>query len=199
MPVEKIMKNNITPEEKLLRLIKSGEKTKPRLKNLKILPLIPKYFNFIYAQKLLWGLLAISFIWLISVFLYPWVGLRKIKLPQVKEEGALGVKLETGAEKKSSEFYLQGLPKREIFASSPAPTMRAEEIPASGQNLDLIKNINLVGIISGENPQAVIEDKNTQKTFYLSREQFIGEFQVKEIKEGKVILDYKGQSYELYM
>ncbi|MBI4972424.1 MAG: hypothetical protein HZC16_01225 [Candidatus Omnitrophica bacterium] len=193
------MKNNITPEEKLLQLIKSGERTKPRLKNLKVLPLIPKYFNFIYAQKLLLGLLAISFIWLITVFLYPWVGLKKIKLPVVKEGGALEVKLEPGAERKSSEFYLPGLPKREIFASSLTPTMRPEEIPPLAQNLDLIKNINLVGIISGENPQAVIEDKNTQKTFYLSKGQFMGEFQVKEIKEGKVILDYKGQSYELYM
>ncbi len=86
---------------------------------------------------------------------------------------------------------------RQIFVS-PAE-QKTEKLMISGVNIDLIKDMSLVGIIAGENPQAIIEDKKTQKTFYLSRGQFMGEFQVKEIKEGKVILDYKGQSYELYM
>ena len=66
-------------------------------------------------------------------------------------------------------------------------------------NTDLVKQLNLVGIIAGENPQAVIEDKNTQKTYYLNKGQFLGEIQLEDILEGKIIINHKGQRFELYL
>jgi type II secretory pathway component PulC len=62
---------------------------------------------------------------------------------------------------------------------------------------ELMKEINLLGVISGANPQAVIEDKKSGKTYYVTEGQMIGDFQVEEIGYGKIILNYNGQKFEL--
>lgn len=203
-------KDNISPEEKLLRLIRGQKKQdisidkkplnaitglKPKVKN-SIYPLIPKYLSFPYIQKIIGIVFVVSCIFLIISFIYPWFGLRKIKLPQVTEEKMVDLKTEPRLEPKPYESYSEGIIDRQIFSS---PTAQETQGPSSGVDIDLIKDINLVGIISGENPQAIIEDKKTQKTYYLSKGQFIGEFQVEDIREGKVILNFRGQRYELYL
>ena len=71
--------------------------------------------------------------------------------------------------------------------------------PAIAANVDLLKDITLVGIITGANPQAVIEDKKSLKNYYVTKGQFIGQMQVEDIQEGKIIINYKGQKYELYL
>lgn len=206
------MKDNISPEEKLLKLIK-GDKVsastqdkkttagisllKPGIKN-SLYSFPKKYLIPANIQKLVMGLLVISFLYLIASFMHPWIDLKKIKLPDVPEE-KLKVeepKIELKGEPKPYEFYLQGLSQRQIFSSS---STQEGTSASSVVSADLIKDINLVGIISGKNPQAVIEDKKTQKTYYLNRGQFIGELQIEDIQEGKIIVNYNGQRYELYM
>lgn len=95
---------------------------------------------------------------------------------------------------KSYEFYEASLKGRPLFggvsAAVPEPARTALDV-------DITKVINLVGIISGANPQAVIEDKKTQKTYYVSQGQWIGEFQLEEILEGKIVLNQNGQRFEL--
>lgn len=217
--------NNISPEEKLLRLIRGQEKqavavdkkstTVAELKpssnlssalgiepkrNWKIkdslYPFIQKYLSFLNIRKIVLVAFVVSCTYLIVSFIYPWVGLRNIKLTQVSKEEIADLKVEQGLEIKPYEFYLEGIRNRQIFSST---TLKEDQRPASGVNVDLIKDINLVGIISGENPQAIIEDKKTQKTYYLNKGQFIGELQVEDIKEGKIILNYKEQRFELHL
>ena len=212
------MKDNIPPEEKLLKLIKGEKKSlppnlaqpdiskkpthvasalKPQIKN-SLYSFAHKYLIPIYTQKLVMVILLISFIYLITSFVYPWIGLKTIKLPDIPEEklNLEEPKLELKEEPKPYEFYLQALSQRQIF-SSPSTLGGAS---ASGVvSADLIKDLNLVGIISGENPQAVIEDKKTHKTYYLNKGQFVGELQIEEIQEGKIIVNYNGQKYELYL
>lgn len=199
------MKDNLSPEEKLLNLIK-GKKTpkgpalstaKPDVQySAKSLP--GAHLTFPHIQKLMLALTGISLIYLLAVFLYPWFGFNEIKLskaPDDKPEITLsGLELEKKT--KPYEFYLQGLGKRQIFSANFA---QEETTTSPGVDTDLIKHINLVGIISGENPQAVIEDKNIHKTYYLNKGQSIGELQIEDIKEGRVILNCKGQRYELYL
>jgi len=62
---------------------------------------------------------------------------------------------------------------------------------------DIRANLNLLGIVTGDNNQAIIEDKNLKKTFFLYKGDNLGELKVYEIKNNAVILDYKGEKIEL--
>lgn len=63
--------------------------------------------------------------------------------------------------------------------------------------LEVLSNYSLSGVVSGQAPQAIIKDKKSQKTYFLSKGQSLGEFKIDDILEGKVILDFKGQKFEL--
>lgn len=194
------MKDNISPEEKLLRLIRTKEKESPQpevksaAREHRYSP-IQNYLSLPYFKKFVSWVFILSSIYLVISFIYSWVGLKKIKLPNVSAEKKEAVEAELKSVVKPIDFYLEGTRDRQIFEST---GIFAGEKPLSKIDTD-IKDINLVGIISGENPQAVIEDKKTQKTFYVNKGQFIGEFRVEDIQEGKIILNLRGQRFELYL
>lgn len=211
-------RDNISPEEKLLKLIRGDKKLKPsgavdpgKLQEKNIAPAQTglkgarphsvqsfgrKYFSDDLGKKITHFLALVSLFYLIAVFIYPWVALRKIDLPAV----SVTEKPETSAsEKKESkpyEFYLNAMQAHPLFGSASG---QAEEMSPSAiaTEASSIKDINLVGVIMGDNPQAIIEDKKAQKTYYVVKGQFIGDFQVEEIVSGKVILNYRGQKFEL--
>lgn len=211
------MNGNLSPEEKLLRLIKGEDKIKPKILPdqdsavAKTLPVvqpvttkiflkkpfhfaIQKYLNFVNLRKTLPFLLAAFIIYFIASLIYPFVCLRNIKLSAVSKErfeNSVIPKEET----KPYEFYLEGARQRQIFATP----ITQETIGSAGVETSSIKDINLIGIISGDNPQAVIEDKKAQKTFYVTKGQFIGEFRIDDIQQGKIILTNRGQRFELYI
>jgi hypothetical protein len=217
------MKDNIPAEEKLLRLIKGGKKTAPVSRPTQDTPIdkgigspvsndksairpltnslrsaANSYFTYPYFQKLLIVFMGLSFIYLAASLVYPWLGLENIRLPEVPVENLTakeGVTLEPA---KPYEFYLQALQKRQIFSVSSLAS-QASSVLSPTEDSDLIKNIDLIGVISGDNPQAVIEDKKAKKVYYLNRGQSIGELQIEDIQSGKIILNYKGQKYELYL
>lgn len=62
---------------------------------------------------------------------------------------------------------------------------------------EILANYSLTGIISGDNPQAVIEDRKSGRTYFLNRGQFLGNFKIDGIMKDKVILELKGQKFEL--
>ncbi len=203
------MNDNILPEEKLLRLIRGnknngvdGNKTdKEPAVDLKS---APKYygphlfqrlailFNF---QIMLWALFIAACLYLIISFIYPWVGLQGFKFSPVIPEKINEFNKAPARDVKPYEFYLEGIGNRRIF-TSPAKQETYKE-PPKAVSQDLLRDITLLGIVSGENPQAIIEDKKAQKTYYLNKGQFIGELQVTDIREGKITLDFNGQAFEL--
>ena len=62
---------------------------------------------------------------------------------------------------------------------------------------DLVKNLNLLGIITGKENQAIVEDKKSKKTMFLYKGDSLGEFTVYDIKEKGIVLDYNGEKIEL--
>lgn len=203
------MNDNILPEEKLLRLIRgkksndvSAEKppgdlsvdSKPQAKYSAYL-LIQKNLPFLKIYTILQAVFIASCFYLIIVFIWPWFGAQEFKLPQATIEKDPEFKKESADDIKPYEFYLEGIKAHpDIFSS---PIIQETPKPLNQVTPDLIKDINLLGILSGENPQAIIEDKKAQKTYYLNKGQFIGEFQVMDIKEGKIILNFNSQTFEL--
>jgi type II secretory pathway component PulC len=201
------MKGNVSPEEKLLRLIRGEKKGSGAVSspvNLKASAGkkaafklgIPSFIRNLTARKIIFIILVLSCLYFIFVFIYPLIALRKVKLPEITKEKGADLEIAVRPEQKPLEDYLTGVAGKQMFGSVPSAGVSG---PASGVAADLVKDINLVGIISGVNPQAIIEDKKTQKTYYLNKGQFIGEFQVEDIQDGKIILNYNGQRFELHL
>ena len=78
-----------------------------------------------------------------------------------------------------------------------APFM--EEKSDKESEVDISKRFSLVGIIAGENPQAIVEDNETKKTYYLYEDQGFGDVIVKDFGEGRVVLSYKGREIILVL
>jgi hypothetical protein len=68
-----------------------------------------------------------------------------------------------------------------------------------GQSSALSDRFSLVGIITGDNPQAVIEDKKAGKTYYLYKGASFDGTIVEDIGSGRVILDCKGERISLVL
>lgn len=216
------MKEIVSGEEKLLKLIR-GNKNKPavavepglqsvQIPTLSFASRIKQFFGRLpflgpavdfTVEKFVFLFLIFAVIYALVVFVYPFMRPAKLDLEEVIKRPDFADKKTGNAQKsnievKPLEFYTQGLGGRQIFSASALAGSAASSVIAAADS-DLIKNINLVGIISGDRPQAIIEDKKTNKSYYLTKGQFIGEVKIEDIQEGKVILNHKGQAYELYL
>lgn len=98
------------------------------------------------------------------------------------------------------ESYLAGTETRAIFNTNTENP--AEGIATANEQAmlsELMADLNLMGVISGADPQAIIEDKKNQRTFYLKKEQYLGKLRVIDIQENKVTMDYNGKQAELHL
>lgn len=76
-------------------------------------------------------------------------------------------------------------------------TQGIEAIAEKEGPIPKVGNLVLLGIVRGDIEQAIIEDKETERTIFLYPGDSIGGFTVSNIKERSVILDYKGEKIEL--
>lgn len=146
-------------------------------------------------QIVRWGLIF-SFLYLVIVLAYPWFGLKKFRMPSGADLSAAYPELMPYSAAKPVEFYLDGAGARQIFGEASAA---GSGLPQAAAGVNVADDINLVGIISGENPQAIIEDKKSSKTYYLSRGQLIGDLRIDDIGDGKIVVERMGQKFELYL
>lgn len=209
------MKEYNSPEEKLLKLIRNPRKqvaanrseavstgqsktaviqSGPDYAGKPFYSLAGAYFAPANLLKILMAILVVSCLYLGACFLYPLFAVKKIKLPVIsvdKTKQQIPVAVDAT---KPYEFYADEIRKRTIFTNTAAGSAKVSAVSGEAQS---IKDISLLGIISEPNPQAIVEDKKTQKTYYVTKGQFIGEFEVEDIQEGKIILNSKGKRYEL--
>jgi len=211
------MKRGISPEEKLLNLIKN-QKKKPEESMAEAINIegitggvsmnrasgqiadyIPrKNFSLARLGKIFRVILAVSFLYLLYTFINPLINLKKTYIPEPLTMQAITSNIDQEDTLKPLEFYLKGISEKQIFATASAGLGSSSTLK-SLSDTDLLKEISLVGIIGGDDPQAAIEDKKIQKTYYLKEGQFIRQFQIKDIQDGKVILDYRGERFEFYL
>ena len=208
------MKDNPSPEERLLKLIRQEKKSnggsavqetpdvktashrpKPAIKN-EAYAWASRFLTIRQLQRGMVVAAAASFIYLIASFVYPWIGLKEVRLPAITEEERRDASTQTISEPKPYDFYQRELGQKQIFKTNYTQEEKAAAIPT---DIELTKEINLVGIISGDDPQAIIEDRRTQKTYYVSKGQFIGDYKVEDIREGRIILEFQGKRYEIGM
>ena len=57
--------------------------------------------------------------------------------------------------------------------------------------------LSLIGVVSGDPPQAIIEDSETHKTSFLTKGQMVDGMVLEEIHENRVVLSLNGERIEL--
>lgn len=213
------MDKDISPEERLLRLIKFKSKKEDKLSyqaekkmpqpeskpEKKIGPAeekltwlsktLPQFKNIIIINRLLFFL----FIILMIYFLIDYFFLPSVKIsPVLIEEPGIEESIKEEPVRHSHSYYEKEIMGKDLFK----PLLK--DIPVAEQEIeveleDIIVNLNLLGVVSGDNPQAIIEDRKKRKTYFLNKGESLGELKLKEIleAEGKVILIYKGREFDL--
>jgi len=209
---KRMVTDNLTPEEKLLKIIENPEIEKRRtplgikervveikavgawFKGLHIDKNTLKYINLRMANKIVAVLCGFLTIFLVFDFIVAGSNLKK-RLKEVITAEATP----TIDEKKLSTppiniaEVLAQTRERNIFTFLPSKT---EPVIATDVFL-VISNLKLVGVIWSDNPQAMIEDTKEQRTYLLNTGEQMGKIKIKKIFRDKVILDIEGQEKEL--
>lgn len=100
-----------------------------------------------------------------------------------------------------SSYYFQKISSRDIFKEGPkepAPAAEKKIEMAPAETAEAIQNLALVGISWSKNPDAIVEDKSQQRTFFVKRGQLIGDnIKVEAIFKDHVIVSFEDHEYEL--
>src|SRR4029077_7415948 len=84
-------------------------------------------------------------------------------------------------------------------APKPVPLPAAPPPPPKVPLSQKASALHLVGIMAGNPPQAVIEDRQAQKTLYLTPGQAIGDIKIEKFLEDRVILKSDGEEMDLML
>lgn len=102
---------------------------------------------------------------------------------------------------KAASYYPEKVRQRDIFQLGPKKTDDTKEetvqVGPSGEILEAIQHLKLVGISWSNDPDAMVEDTKALKTFFVKRGQMIGDVRVQAIFKDKVVLSYRGEETEL--
>ena len=213
------MEKGISPEERLLKLIKKGTKSQePTEKKGEGISKVGPEKGMSEAKwseqqkarlgtreqkrktiKVIHRFLLLFLLLLGGYFLFDLIIFRPceilVEIPGVLEEMP---EAEPVTPLQPFEFYTKEIGKRELFT----PLIPKEEgKPEPVVTLkDLAANLSLIGIIESDSRlQAIVEDRKQQKTYFLYKGDSIGEIEVKDVLEGKVILGYGDEELELVL
>ncbi|MBU0547215.1 MAG: hypothetical protein KJ710_04430 [Candidatus Omnitrophica bacterium] len=219
-------KNKPTPEEQLLNLIEDGEgpgslslKRKKKASAFSFISL--SSLSMVLARlkigikdglaqlkggidepnlkawnKVLAAVAIILFVYLTADFT-----LRRLDIKQFTKK-ASAAKVRSFQEHVKAEvrpflYYLEMVQRRNIF--SPVKLMSAENPQVEAKKIlsALIKELKLVGISWGKDPEVIIEDTKSNKTYFLKTGDTISKFKIDVILKDKVILEADGEKMDL--
>ena len=99
-------------------------------------------------------------------------------------------------EERPKSYYLEEMQGRNLFR---APFFQGGEGGRIDELKEKIKSFSLLGVVAGEDPQAIIEDKDAAKTYFLKKGESFDGVRVLEIFEGKAIIEINGEEMELLL
>lgn len=118
--------------------------------------------------------------------------------PRPAISGPQNAKLE--AQPAPFSTYAEVIGKRELFKPPKSETVKEKPTAQKTESAsDKLKYLSLIGIIGGERPQAVIEDKKDKKTYFLNKGQTVSGMKVEDILEDRIILEFDGEKIELVL
>jgi hypothetical protein len=209
------MPSELTPEEKLLKLIKEGrpntesksalssvvdDPAQDKLPSLSMSPAKRKK-----QRPEIRKASFISFFLWFAIFLlclglcYQLVSQKAIlSVPQFKKPvlETFSIPATPSDSSDSYENYQKVFEGRNIFKTigEPPPMITVER---SASFSELTRNLYLSGIIDGEKPQAIIEDRSNGQIHYVESGDFIGSIQVISVGSDHVILRYGDEEGQL--
>lgn len=98
-------------------------------------------------------------------------------------------------EMKSYAYYSNRMPSRSIFGAG----SYSDTDSVSGSAVVTDDSVGLVGILTGNDPQAIVEDKKSQQTYYLKKGQSVNGITLEDIGDGRVTLDCRGKKITLLL
>ena len=107
---------------------------------------------------------------------------------------------ETVAPLAETSYYLQKVSSRDIFkeGKKEAPKEETPSPAAVAETAEAVQSLALVGISWSSNPDAIIEDKSKQRTYFVKRGQEAGDgVRVEAIFKDHVVVTYEDREYEL--
>ena len=218
-------KNKPTPEEQLLNLIEDGDG--PSSLSLKRKKSSPFSFVSLGAFSALLARLKITIkdwlvqlkggidepnlkVWnkalavaavILFVYLSADFSLRRLDIKQFikKASAAKGRSFQqnVSTEVRPFLYYLEMVQRRDIFSPVKLRSVENPEDETKKALVTLVKDLRLVGISWGKDPQVIIEDTKDNKTYFLKAGDPISKFKIDTILKDKVILDADGQKMEL--
>jgi len=208
-----MQQDNITPEEKLLKIIENPARSSLKqkihlpggsfLSKFKTLPVFAKNkikikeINLHTLNQVLIGLGILLSAVLIFVFIKQSFGF-SMRLKNI----AAGASLKQAENKKTLVLdaglkeMLSEASKRNMFSFIP-PKPASATMQISVEIAQIIANLKLVGVIWSDKPQAMIEDSKEKKTYLLSAGEQIGVITIEKIFKDKVVLKKGDQEWEL--
>lgn len=104
---------------------------------------------------------------------------------------------------KSIAYYKEKVQMRDLFRLGGQPAASSEfggapsESAAKAKVQEVLARFKLVGISWSANPDAMIENSDEKKTYFVKRGQSLGDVKVEAIFKDKVVLSCQGQEAEL--
>jgi len=97
------------------------------------------------------------------------------------------------------DYYEKEISGRNIFKQGLGEYNFAKSIPTEPVFKELLKDLCILGIVSGVNKQVIIEDAKSGKTYFLFTGDYVGEIEVKAIYPDRVELEFKGEKISLFL
>ncbi len=108
---------------------------------------------------------------------------------------------ETVVPLEETSYYLQKVASRDIFKEGKKEAVSVSDAPEPVQiteSAEAVQSLALVGISWSSNPDAIIEDKAKQRTYFVKRGQDVGDgVKVEAIFKDHVVVTYEDREYEL--
>ncbi len=215
------MTENISPEEKLLHLIKgqngsapagkdnslpssassaagreeAGEavpegvvlnKKEPKLKD-----------QFIVLNKGLVLLLVVIAGIMVLGYIFPYQS--KVSIPdRIPVASSTGLMEEKVGERPRLSYYTAKMGGRKMFKifEPPRPKAKKQEKPKVTLQ-QLLAGYTFVGIIGGDPPQVIVEDKKSGQNHYLTAGQNVGEIKIEDVQRGKVTVSHEEETMDI--
>ena len=203
--------NNFHPEDRLLRLIRGEKKEQAgskklvkfsvRSDRLKQALSILKIEPVMSINRILPVIISVLLIYYSYIWIRPRTS-EEILIPSSRVFSSKSIDKKQQINLKSqnlkpSSFYSSMAKKRNLFKQLTANPVILPEVKVDMKQL--VKGLNLIGIVLDESPQAIIEDRKTKSVFYLNEGGAIGDLKVSEISESSVTLSYGLETIDLFL
>jgi hypothetical protein len=161
--------------------------------------------DFRTVNTMLMLLASVAVIILLADFITSTAGMgSEVEAAFSTSEQAKGFKFSEIASIRNSSYYLEKARKRDIFDIVPervvTVTTNADgEVIDEGPSEIILKSadLKLVGISWSQDPDVMVENTKSNKTFFLKRGDTVNGLTISDILRDKIILNYKGDEVEL--